>query len=142
VAKQKSNNPNKAEPAKLSESKASNGAALDRDALSLDLVRLSNSDSTRSVEINLEAYKPYLESTQLSDEEKMELLRTLHSIIASFIDLGFQIGTGNDVCGQLNEEASESPSQTQNSVQFSHRKMIERFVAAAANGPPIARDGG
>lgn len=73
--------------------------------------------------IDWERYGAYLEESDLSDEEKIEFIKTLWSIMVSFVDLGFRISPLDQVCEQNGEirdfitdqhaEMVECPDQSQ-----------------------------
>ncbi len=46
--------------------------------------------------IDWDAYGQYLEESDLSDDQKIELIETLWSIVVSFVDLGFGVGSSKD----------------------------------------------
>lgn len=63
-----------------------------------------------SVEIDFEAYLPYLEDADICEDEKLKLIETLFSIMRSFCDLGFGIHPVQHPCGKL-EQAIENPTR-------------------------------
>lgn len=50
--------------------------------------------------IDWDAYLPFLENEDISEEHKRELIEALWSIMVSFVDLGFGIHPVQQVCGQ------------------------------------------
>ena len=50
--------------------------------------------------IDWDAYLPFLENEDISEEQKRELIEALWSIMVSFVDLGFGIHPLPQVCGQ------------------------------------------
>ncbi|WP_157063699.1 hypothetical protein [Phaeobacter sp. 11ANDIMAR09] len=50
--------------------------------------------------IDWDAYLPFLENEDISEEQKRELIEALWSIMVSFVDLGFGIHPIQQVCGQ------------------------------------------
>jgi len=50
--------------------------------------------------IDWEAYLPFFEDEDISDEEKRELIEALWSIMVSFVDLGFGIHPVQQHCGK------------------------------------------
>ena len=53
-----------------------------------------------AVEIDYEKYERYLEDSDLSEEEKRQLIEALWSILVGFVDLGFGIHPVQEACGQ------------------------------------------
>ena len=51
-----------------------------------------------SLTIDWEAYKPFLDSSDLSDAQKRELIETLWSIVVACVDLGFELRDPDQVC--------------------------------------------
>ena len=92
-----------------------------------------------TVSIDLEAYMPLLEDTDISDDQKMELLRSLYAIMASFVDLGFSLDMG--ACGQSAKSADPSASALRDHVYSSHQTYIERFENAADCNAESAGEG-
>lgn len=50
--------------------------------------------------IDWDAYLPFLEDENISEEEKHELIEALWSIMVSFVDLGFGVHPVQQVCGK------------------------------------------
>lgn len=46
--------------------------------------------------IDWDAYGQYLEGSDLSDDQKIELIETLWSIVVSFVDLGFGVASSKE----------------------------------------------
>lgn len=78
-----------------------------------------------TVSINLEAYLPYFEDCDISEQDKLELLKALYAIMASFIDLGFSIEPG--ACGQEPEKLDQSTQALRDHVYSSHHNHRETF---------------
>ena len=53
-----------------------------------------------SLSIDWEAYLPFFENEEISDEDKRELIGILWSIMVSFVDLGFDIHPVQQACGE------------------------------------------
>ncbi len=54
-------------------------------------ISAQNSTQPPTLSIDWEAYLPYLENEDISEEKKRELIETLWSIMVTFVDLGFGI---------------------------------------------------
>ncbi|MDX8349447.1 hypothetical protein SLH49_15785 [Cognatiyoonia sp. IB215446] len=50
--------------------------------------------------IDWDAYLPFFEDEDISEEEKRELIEALWSIVVSFVDLGFGVHSVQQACGQ------------------------------------------
>ncbi|RIJ28431.1 hypothetical protein [Henriciella mobilis] len=94
---------------------------------------------TNTVQFDLEAYMPLLEDTDIPDDQKLDLLRALHAIMASFVDLGFSIE--NPPCGKPQELADPSAQAVRDHVYSSHHNFIERFENAAGPVRDAAQEG-
>ncbi|MEO0871796.1 MAG: hypothetical protein AAFY19_07530 [Pseudomonadota bacterium] len=92
-----------------------------------------------TISIDLAAYMPLLESTEASDDEKLELLRTLYAIMASFVDMGFNVEPGP--CGQVGAEGDPSTQALRNHVHSSHHQFTERFEETSAQSAGSSREG-
>lgn len=92
-----------------------------------------------AVTVDLEAYLPLLEDTDTPDDQKMELLRALYAIMASFVDLGFSLESAP--CGQQQKEPDPSAKALGDHVYSSHRNFIERFEDAAGRSADASEKG-
>lgn len=92
-----------------------------------------------TISVDLEAYMPLLEDENTSDDQKLELLRVLYAIMASFVDLGFSLEAGP--CGQPEKEHDPSAKALGDHVYSSHRNFIERFEDAAGRDADASEKG-
>ena len=76
--------------------------------------------------IDFDAYAPYLDDMQLTDQQKREFLITLYSIMRSFVELGFSV----DLCAQLLELPNEHMDDS--SIDVKSKKSSEKV--ASTNG--------
>lgn len=53
-----------------------------------------------AIRLDMEAFLPYLEGSDLSEAQKREFVETLWSIVVSFVDLGFALNPTQQVCGE------------------------------------------
>jgi len=95
--------------------------------------------SKNAISLDLTAYLPLLESTEASDDEKLALLRSLYAIMASFVDLGFNIEPSP--CGQFGADDDPSTQALRNHVNSSHHQFTERFEGAAEQSGETSREG-
>ena len=51
--------------------------------------------------IDWDRYGAYLEDSDLSDDQKREFLQTLWDIVVGFVDLGFNLNSQAEVCGEI-----------------------------------------
>ena len=65
----------------------------------------SGSDARSALTIDWDLYEAMLEECECSDDQKRELIETLWSIVLTFVDLGFGIGSPALPCGQLVDDA-------------------------------------
>ncbi len=92
-----------------------------------------------AVSVDLEAYMPLLQDENTSDDQKLELLRALYAIMASFVDLGFSLE--GRPCGQPEKEPDPSAKALGDHVYSSHRNFIERFEDAAGRNASASDKG-
>ena len=92
-----------------------------------------------TVAVDLEAYMPLLEDSDIPDDQKLELLRALYAIMASFVDLGFSLETSP--CGKPQKEPDPSAQALRDHVYSSHQNYIERFENAADRTCDVAGEG-
>ncbi|MCG3267148.1 hypothetical protein [Yoonia sp. I 8.24] len=53
-----------------------------------------------SLTIDWDAYLPFFEDEDISDEDKRELIEALWSIVINFVDLGFDVHPLQQACGK------------------------------------------
>ncbi|WP_317054528.1 hypothetical protein [Roseovarius rhodophyticola] len=59
--------------------------------------------------IDWDAYLPFFEDEDISEEEKRELIEILWSITLSFVDLGFGLNPVQQICGEGTDPLSDDP---------------------------------
>lgn len=59
--------------------------------------------------IDWDAYRPFFEDEDISEDEKHQLIEALWSIAVSFVDLGFGVHPVQQVCGQSGDPLNEVP---------------------------------
>lgn len=67
----------------------------------------ADAETMKSLSLDVEKYQALLDGSDMTDEEKDEYLRTLWSIIVSFVDLGFFVQPYENSCGQLTPDLSD-----------------------------------
>jgi hypothetical protein len=95
---------------------------------------------TPSLELDFEAYAPYLESADISEEDKRQLIEMLWSIVVSFVQLGYGLTPAQQVlgerqsvpsaCGQLPKNQDSRPIAASDRVEYSH-SVTKKFVNSA-----------
>lgn len=70
------------------------------------MIRKFNEKSRPTLTVDWETYAHHLEDSTMSDDEKREFIETLWSIVVSFIDMGFDVRSPDEACGQ---EAKDDP---------------------------------
>ena len=53
-----------------------------------------------SIRLNLDDWLPYLEDSDATEAEKIELIETLWNIAMAFVDLGWDLDSGEETRGQ------------------------------------------
>lgn len=96
-------------------------------------------DTAKTVRFDLEAYMPLLEDTDIPDDQKLELLRALYAIMASFVDLGFSLET--HPCGKEQKPLDPSTQKLRDHVHSTHHNFIECFENAAGSDADAALEG-
>lgn len=71
----------------------------------------------RTLTVDIERYKHLLDSDDLTEDQKEELLQALWSIIIAFVDLGFGVHPvqqvqGQKACGQVSKSQSDIANAT------------------------------
>ena len=104
--------------------------------------RLDGSGQTYSEEANhirpvitvdYEKYEHFLETTDLSEDQKREFIEALWSIIISFVDLGFGVHPAQQAensCGKLQKNSPRLPSTMENRVGWNSKFLTKNFEDA------------
>ena len=67
--------------------------------------------------IDWDAYLPFFEDENISEEEKHELIEALWSIVVSFVDLGFGVHPVQQACGKSDDPLSDTPPDLLSLIQ-------------------------
>lgn len=54
-----------------------------------------------AIRFDYREWLPYLADSDLSQDQKVELLNTLHAIVLSCVDLGFHLNPTQETCGEV-----------------------------------------
>ena len=82
-----------------------------------------NPNPMPSLSIDWDLYGSMLEDSDLSDEQKRELIESLWSIVVTFVDLGFGLHPIQQVCGEDDDNLAKaiadmvSSSHTNNNLE-------------------------
>jgi len=98
-------------------------------------------DSGSSAQMDLSVYMPALQSLNISEQEKLELLQSLCAIAASIIQLGFPIAFRWGGCGQIEKLTAETSAALADHVNSTHEDIIEEFGSLPASGAEDAEEG-
>jgi hypothetical protein len=91
------------------------------------------------VEIDFEAYAPYLESADISEDEKRQLIEAVWSIVTSFVQLGFGLTPAQQIlesradlqagCGQVSKNQDDGPPPASERLDYPH-SITSDFVSS------------
>ena len=90
-----------------------------------------------------EAYAPYLEGTEYSEEQKRELLEALWSLICEFVAMGFEvhpIQQAENACGKLPKARTNPPIFDEGGVKCEDQSFDNKFNVAAGADAELAAD--
>lgn len=100
----------------------------------------------RTVEIDLQAFVPMLNDVEASDEQKLDLLSELWTIMVMFAEMGFglhpaqQAVAASEACGKLPNTNDPSPESGKDVVHSSHSEK-PAFERAARTVCPADAEG-
>ena len=89
-----------------------------------------------ALSIDWDAYLPFFESDEISDEHKQELIEALWAIMVSFVDLGFGIHPIQQACGQ---DVSLAELPARDVLKSTDTKLDFEQVVRPTNGAEIER---
>ena len=80
-----------------------------------------------TVAFDWQDWLPYIADSDLSDDQKRELIETLWSIVIAFVDLGFEVGPPADkTCGQSFDLAAALRSNDPDMVKCAGRTADQK----------------
>lgn len=56
--------------------------------------------SSRALRFDWQDWLPYLEDSDASDEQKRELIEALWTVVLGFVDLGYEVKSSAEICGE------------------------------------------
>ena len=90
--------------------------------------------------VDWQLYAEFLEDSDMTDAEKREVIETLWTIVVGFIDLGFDVRSPDQACGQVSEDGLEPGSDVIPSIVQDWTEAT-RKKAAPVEGPKPPRRG-
>lgn len=90
--------------------------------------RVATAPTVSALAFDKEKYLSELEDTDLTEEQKIDMLQALWSIMEAFVDLGFGINSIHQFFSELAAESSESGMDR---VESGNGKCRENFEDAA-----------
>ncbi len=91
-----------------------------------------------SLTIDWDLYGHYLEDSDLSDDQKRELIQTLWNIVVGFVDLGFGIHPVQQACEQKEEIGDFIASKA---VDLLNSENTPTHEVKSADGNPLPSGG-
>ena len=89
-----------------------------------------------TLSIDTTKYQNYLDGANLTPEQKDEFLRSMWSIVVTFVELGYGVHPLQEACGQVHESAGESPTQAADAVSSEHQNTAKPLEKPAPPGTP------
>ena len=104
--------------------------------------KATNSPQTHShlLELDFEAYAPFLEDADISDDDKRQLIEALWSVVVSFVQLGYGLSPvqqalearqlADPACGQFAESRDSGAIPPPDPVEYNYT-ITQNFVSSA-----------
>ena len=88
-----------------------------------------------ALELDIEKYRPYVEDFDMSEEQKVEFLKTLWTIMSAFVDLGWGIDAVHKFLPELEElSVPDWPDESQqNEGDIAAQRCEREFNHAAGS---------
>jgi hypothetical protein len=87
------------------------------------------SSSGNAIELDVAKYEALLADSDLSEDQKTEILQTLWEIIVTFVDMGFGLHPVQQACGEKAEDRASPTIEPQTRLQSTDLQ---------ANGPTLS----
>lgn len=81
--------------------------------------------------IDVQHYQKYLDNSDISDDDKQELLETLWSIICELVELGYGVHPLQENCGESDKEVVNSSLLSPDMLDLHNLKLSEHFTDKA-----------
>ena len=62
--------------------------------------QISTQSTRRTLTLDVEKYQTMLDAPEMSAEERRQVLEALWLLVVSFVDLGFEVKSAENACGQ------------------------------------------
>ena len=114
----------------------------DGDSLGFNLSGAGTGSSV--VTVDYEKYEWFLESADLSEDQKRQFIDALWQIIVGFVDLGFGVHPAQQAekaCGKLRENRLNRPLTAENEVEYKSKLLNKNFEDAADPESDLAAGG-
>lgn len=79
--------------------------------------------------LDVDLYQNFLDETELSEDQKREILQAVWIVLVGFIDLGFKIAPQN-TCGQVGDSGDDGVVALSGVVRYLSNPVTEAFTAA------------
>lgn len=86
------------------------------------------------ITVDYEKYEHFLETADLSEDQKRQFIDALWQIIVGFVDLGFGVHPAQqaeNACGQLGKDGRKRPSAKGSKVEWNSKFLSKNFDDAA-----------
>lgn len=90
-----------------------------------------------AIQFDAQEFTHFLDETDLTEEQKLEYIQTIWSIVLQFIDMGFglhplQTALGQQACGQFDETALLCSTADSDALDSPHPVLCKSFTSADA----------
>lgn len=87
-------------------------------------------ESHLTIQFDAREFAHFLAESDLTEDEKLEYIRTIWNIVMQFVDLGFGIHPVQQACGQISEAAALCGDAESDMVEFPHSDFCKDFARA------------
>ena len=89
-----------------------------------------------TLSIDTTKYQNYLDGANLTPEQKDEFLRSMWSIVVTFVELGYGVHPLQEACGKDHKSDGESPAQAADAVLSEDQNIAKPLEKPAPPGKP------
>jgi len=104
-----------------------------------DLSNTFTKKAAPTLTVDWTVYASFLEDTDMTDDQKRELIETVWTLVVSFIDMGFDVRSPEDACGQDAQSDPDSDDPVVNSIKDHWNKATKKSGAGPARPKPPRR---
>ena len=93
------------------------------------------------IEVDFDRYAHFLDDSDLSEDQKRELLQTVWNVVCGFVALGFEVHPfqqAKNSCGEFDSGGPDREDSDPLVIDSSHGQLIEEFMRQ--NGPVPCSD--